>query len=76
MAWSFSHSYLIRMRLSLSSRRSFSRCLALAIFTFFGDFRGILNRAEIELAEEKKDSGSEVVEGAEAARIGLDGLDA
>lgn len=43
---------------------------------FFGDFRGILNRAEIEFAEEKKDSGSEVVEGAEAARIGLDGLDA
>ena len=44
--------------------------------TFFGDFRGILSRAEIEFAEEEKDSGSEVVEGAEAARIGLDGLDA
>ena len=43
---------------------------------FFGDFRGILSRAEIEFAEEEKDSGSEVVEGAEAARIGLDGLDA
>ena len=42
----------------------------------FGDFRGILSRAEIEFAEEEKDSGSEVVEGAEAARIGLDGLDA
>ena len=42
----------------------------------FGDFRGILSRAEIEFAEEEKDSGSEVVEGTEAARIGLDGLDA
>ena len=45
-------------------------------FSFFGDFRGILSRAEIEFAEEEKDSGSEVVEGTEAARIGLDGLDA
>ena len=44
--------------------------------SLFGDFRGILSRAEIEFAEEEKDSGSEVVEGAEAARIGLDGLDA
>ena len=44
--------------------------------TLFGDFRGILSRAEIEFAEEEKDSGSEVVEGTEAARIGLDGLDA
>ena len=45
-------------------------------FPLFGDFRGILSRAEIEFAEEEKDSGSEVVEGTEAARIGLDGLDA
>ena len=43
---------------------------------FFVDFRGILSRAEIEFTEEEKDSGSEVVEGAEAPRIGLDGLDA
>ena len=43
---------------------------------FFGDFRGNLNRAEIEFAEEEKDWGSKVVEGAEAACIGLDGLDA
>ena len=35
--------------------------------SFFGDFRGILSRAEIEFAEEEKDSGSEVVEGAKAA---------
>ena len=47
-----------------------------AYWAFFGDFRGILSRAEIEFAEEEKDSGSKVVEGAEAARIGLDGLDA
>ena len=49
---------------------------SLLFFSFFGDFRGILSRAEIEFTEEEKDSGSEVVEGAEAARIGLDGLDA
>jgi hypothetical protein len=38
-------------------------------------FRGILSRAEIEFAEEEEDSDSEVVEGAKAPRIGLDGLD-
>ena len=43
---------------------------------FFGIFRGILSRAEIEFAEEEEDSDSEVLEGTKAARIGLNGLDA
>jgi hypothetical protein len=38
---------------------------------FFGIFRGILSRAEIEFAEEEEDSDSEVLEGTKAARIGL-----
>ena len=46
------------------------------IFTFFWLFRGISSRAEVEFAEEEKDSDSEVLEGTEAARVGLDGLDA
>jgi hypothetical protein len=44
--------------------------------TFFWLFRGISSRAEVEFAEEEKDSDSEVLEGTEAARVGLDGLDA
>ena len=43
---------------------------------FFWLFRGISSRAEVEFAEEEKDSDSEVLEGTEAARVGLDGLDA
>ena len=48
----------------------------LAFLTFFWLFRGISSRAEVEFAEEEKDSDSEVLEGTEAARVGLDGLDA
>ena len=47
-----------------------------AFISFFGIFRGILSRAEIEFAEEEEDSDSEVLEGTKAARIGLNGLDA
>jgi hypothetical protein len=36
---------------------------------FLRIFRGILRRAEIEFAEEKEDSGSEVVEGAKAQYV-------
>ena len=42
----------------------------------FGIFRGILSRAEIEFAEEEEDSDAEVLEGAKAACVSLDGLDA
>ena len=47
-----------------------------AVITFFGLFRVILSRAEIEFTEEEEDSDSEVSEGTEAARVGFYGLDA
>jgi hypothetical protein len=44
--------------------------------SFFGIFRGTLSRTQIEFAKEEEDPDSEVLEGTEAASVGLYRLNA
>jgi hypothetical protein len=71
----------MRVSYPISSARPSSKSesgilLGSVLIAFFGLFRVILSRAEIEFTEEEEDSDSEVSEGTEAARVGLYGLDA